>query len=184
MSETDTQYVQHCLDGDPAAFRYLVRRYQGPLVAYLVRRLGNADAASEVAQEAFVRAYFALQSLKKPESFFAWLLGIAIRAARELRRDEWRQRQIIQRSSPPPLETSPEAESEADVAVTEAVARLPESCREVVLLRYYGGLSCAEVAARQGMPLGTVTKTLSRAYAMLRESLQEKIRPEDSEVES
>ena len=49
----------------------------------------------------------------------------------------------------------------------EAIAVLPESYRQVILLRYYEGLSCQEVATRLGMPLGTVTKTLSRAYALL-----------------
>ncbi|MHC4708615.1 MAG: RNA polymerase sigma factor [Planctomycetota bacterium] len=44
---------------------------------------------------------------------------------------------------------------------------------QVVLLRYYGNCSCSQVAQQLGMPLGTVTKTLSRAYAMLRESLQQ-----------
>jgi hypothetical protein len=43
--------------------------------------------------------------------------------------------------------------------------------REVVLMRYYGGLSCAEIGGNLGVPVGTVTKRLSRAYAMLRESL-------------
>jgi RNA polymerase sigma-70 factor, ECF subfamily len=53
----------------------------------------------------------------------------------------------------------------------EAIAVLPESYRQVVLLRYYEGLSCQEVATRLGLPLGTVTKTLSRAYALLRQEL-------------
>jgi DNA-directed RNA polymerase specialized sigma24 family protein len=52
------------------------------------------------------------------------------------------------------------------------VAALPEAYRTVILLRYYGGLSCSGIAAQLDMPLGTVTKTLSRAYALLRDSLQ------------
>jgi RNA polymerase sigma factor (sigma-70 family) len=54
----------------------------------------------------------------------------------------------------------------------EVIAVLPESYRQVILMRYYEGLSCQDVATRLGMPLGTVTKTLSRAYALLREELQ------------
>jgi RNA polymerase sigma-70 factor (ECF subfamily) len=54
----------------------------------------------------------------------------------------------------------------------EAIAVLPESYRQVILMRYYEGLSCQDVATRLGMPLGTVTKTLSRAYALLRQELQ------------
>ncbi len=53
--------------------------------------------------------------------------------------------------------------------MTEAVARLPDTYREVILLRFYGGQSCAEISRDLGVPLGTVTKRLSRAYALLRE---------------
>ena len=42
----------------------------------------------------------------------------------------------------------------------------------MILLRYYGGLSCSGIAEKLDTPLGTVTKTLSRAYALLRDSLQ------------
>jgi RNA polymerase sigma-70 factor (ECF subfamily) len=54
----------------------------------------------------------------------------------------------------------------------EAIAVLPESYRQVILMRYYEGLSCQDVATRLAMPLGTVTKTLSRAYALLRQELK------------
>jgi len=62
--------------------------------------------------------------------------------------------------------------SRPDYPLEEAVAALPETYRQVVLLRYYEGLSCLEVATRLGQPLGTVTKTLSRAYGLLRQELQ------------
>jgi DNA-directed RNA polymerase specialized sigma24 family protein len=56
----------------------------------------------------------------------------------------------------------------------EALAALPESHRRVILLRYYEGLSCREVATRLVVPLGTVTKTLSRAYTLLRQELKKR----------
>jgi RNA polymerase sigma-70 factor (ECF subfamily) len=49
---------------------------------------------------------------------------------------------------------------------------LPEPYREAVRLRYWGGISCEEAAAALGVPLGTLTKRLSRAHALLRESLE------------
>jgi DNA-directed RNA polymerase specialized sigma24 family protein len=55
------------------------------------------------------------------------------------------------------------------------VTALPEAYRTVILLRYYGGLSCSGIAGQLDMPLGTVTKMLSRAYALLRDSLQRQI---------
>ena len=77
MGTTDKHYIERCLDGHPDDFRHLVRSYQTPLLAYLAGCLGNSDIAEETAQEAFVRAYFSLDKLKKQDSFFSWLLGIA-----------------------------------------------------------------------------------------------------------
>jgi len=124
-----------------------------------------------------VRAYFALEKLKKPGSFFSWVLGIANHVAREQQRNEQRRRQMAEALS----ERVPEPELSQDYALERAVAALPESYQEVVLLRYYGGRSCSQVAQHLDMPLGTVTKTLSRAYAMLRESLLKQ--NEDCEVQ-
>ena len=55
--------------------------------------------------------------------------------------------------------------------MTEAVTRLPDTYRQVILLRFYGGRSCAEISQNLGVPLGTITKRLSRAYTLLRERL-------------
>jgi RNA polymerase sigma factor (sigma-70 family) len=171
MSETDKYYIERCLDGHPDDFRYLVRRYQAVLLAHLAGKLGNKDRADEAAQEAFVRAYFNMGKLKRPDSFFPWLLGISDHVAKEHQRKEQiqRQREIVRSFS----EEAPSTELSQDYALEAAIAELPEAYRKVVLLRYYGEHSCNQIAQRLDMPLGTVTKTLSRAYAMLRSSLQQ-----------
>ena len=170
MTENDGYYVERCLDGHPDDFRHLVRRYQPVLLAHLAGKLGNRDRAEEAAQETLVRAYFGMDKLKKPESFFAWLLGIADLVAKEQQRNELirRRRESVRAS----VEETPELELSQDLPLEAAVAALPEAYRTVILLRYYGGLSCSGIAGQLDMPLGTVTKTLSRAYALLRESLQ------------
>ena len=86
MSPTDREYVQRCLDGSPEDYRHLVRRYEGILLAYLTSLLGQWGRAEEVTQEAFVRAYFSLAKLKEPNAFFSWLMGIALRVAKEQQR--------------------------------------------------------------------------------------------------
>ena len=80
--------MERCLDGHPDDFRHLVRRYQPILLAHLAGKLGRRDRAEEAAQESFVRAYFKMDKLKKPESFFSWLLGIADNVAKEQQRKE------------------------------------------------------------------------------------------------
>ena len=171
MTGSDRFYIERCLDGHPDDYRYLVRRYQSALVAGLTHRLKNREEAEETAQEAFVRAWFNLGKLKKPGSFHSWLTGIAHRVAREFqRKDKKLLRQKDELSVSP---TTSSAEKPPDVDLDRAIADLPDAYREIILLRYYGGQSCREVAESLEIPLGTATKMLSRAYAMLRESLKE-----------
>lgn len=165
---SDAEYVISSRNGCPDHFRFLVERYQRPLFTFLANRLRDFSEAEEAAQESFVRAFMSLRKLNKPDSFFPWLLGIAGRVVKEQFRSQKRDEQdrlaaenLLQEPADPP-----------DYPLEEALAMLPESYRQVLLLRYYDGLSCQEVATRLGLPLGTVTKTLSRAYALLRQQLK------------
>ena len=169
MDIGDKEYVQRCCDGHPEDFRMLVSRYQGLLSSYLGGRMRDRFQVEDAVQESFVRAFMSLKKLRKPESFCPWLLGIAGRVAKEQFRDSKR------RQGDPEVAQFMLADSAVnfdDSGLDEAIAALPETYRHVILLRYYEGLSCQEVAQRLGMPLGTVTKTLSRAYALLRQELQ------------
>jgi len=181
MSENDKYYIERCLDGHPDDYRYIVRRYQAVLLAHLAGKLGNKDKAEEAAQESLVRAYFNMSKLRKPGSFFSWLLGIADRVAKENQRKEMlhQQREVIRSFS----QEAASPELSQDYGLEAAIAELPESYRRVVLLRYYGDRSCSQVAEQLDIPLGTITKTLSRAYTMLRKSLQQPKETESYEVQ-
>lgn len=178
MTGNDGYYIERCLDGHPDDFRYLVRRYQTVLLANLAGKLGCQESAEEAAQETFVRAYFNMDKLKSPGSFFPWLLGIADRVAKEQQRKAAvrRQREMIRSFA----QDAPASELSEDHALEKAIAELPENYRQIVLLRYYGRQSCKQISEQLDTPLGTVTKTLSRAYTSLRQSLQ----TQDSEVQS
>ena len=134
MSENDKYYIERCLDGHPDDFRYIIRRYQGVLMAHLAGKLGNRDKAEEAAQESFVRAYFNMNKLRNPGSFFSWLLGIADRVAKENQRKEMlhQQREVIRSFS----QEAASPELSQDYGLEAAIAELPESYRRVVLLRY------------------------------------------------
>src|SRR4051794_4779342 len=90
MNVADKEYVESCRDGHPDDFRLLVDRYQKPLFSFLAGRIRDHAQAEEAAQESFVRAFLSLKKLRKPESFYSWLLGIADRVAKEQFR--WEQR--------------------------------------------------------------------------------------------
>jgi RNA polymerase sigma-70 factor, ECF subfamily len=124
-----------------------------------------------------------LRNLHKLGSFFSWLVGIADRVVRETWRDQKRRQCVAfdERQTP---QSHADSGDSPDPHVTEAVGRLPDAYREVVLLRFYGEMSCAEIGRNLDLPIGTVTKRLSRAYALLRECLQEVNPKINSEVKS
>jgi RNA polymerase sigma-70 factor, ECF subfamily len=172
VSESDAEYVRLCLGERPDMFRHLVCRHEASLVAFLLSRLGNRGEAVEAAQEALVRAYFALPKLKKPEAFSSWLLGIADRVAMESRRKKQRASRRREEVVLDRFESSPASNREPDGQLGRAVADLPEAHRQVILLRFYGNQSCAEISRELGVSRGTVTSRLSRAYSLLRAALQ------------
>jgi RNA polymerase sigma-70 factor, ECF subfamily len=169
MPATDRDLVDRCLDGHPDDFRHLVGRYQGPVLAHLRGRLRLQAQVEEAAQEAFVRAFFNLRRLREPDSFFSWVLGIANHVAQEMIRREraelrWADEQLSGQQAAP----ARPAGVLLDDALERAVAGLTDPLREVILLRFYAGRSCSQVAQMLGLPIGTVTKRLSRAYAEIR----------------
>jgi RNA polymerase sigma-70 factor, ECF subfamily len=180
MGETDRHYVDRCLAGSREEFCHLVMRYQKPLLAGIrCRQRAGIDAAEDVAQEAFVRAFEKLGTLRKPDSFFSWLLGIAYRILLERAGRERTERTALARLAAEPRETANGDPPDAGDPILEAaLASLPDQYREVILLRFYGDCSCGEIAERLGVPIGTVTKRLSRAYETLRAVLVTSSPPE------
>jgi len=177
MNLTDKEYVERCRDGHPEDYRLLVDRYQRPLFSFLTGRVRDQMGAEEAVQESFVRAFLSLKKLRKPESFYSWLLGIAGRVAKEQFRALAHRARDREAAEAMMTDVTDNTE---DYPLEEAIAALPESHRRVILLRYYEGLSCQEVAIRLAMPLGTVTKTLSRAYALLRQELEARASAEET----
>ena len=169
MTETDTFYIGRCKNGHPDDFRFLVNRYQGALIGHLMGRVENLDIAEEAAQESLVRAYFKIDTLKKPDRFFAWLLSISDRVALEFRRKSRIHEQREQDRLA--AKRAPRSTFPLEEQLEESIARLPEASKQMVLLRYYSQMSCRQISEQLEVPLGTVTKTLSRAYALLRQSM-------------
>jgi RNA polymerase sigma-70 factor (ECF subfamily) len=174
---SDRDYVESSRNGCPEHFRLLVQRYQKPVFAYLACRMGDPLEAEEAAQESFVRAFLTLKTLRKPESFYAWLLGIAGRVAKEQFRSAAHRERDREAAEVILAEAN---DGQKEYPLEEVIAALPETYRQVIVLRYYEGLSCQEVALRLEMPLGSVTKTLSRAYALLRQELAARERAEQT----
>lgn len=164
---TDEDILRRCKAEGPRAAGPLVDRHAAAVRVFLLRKLRDPDRAEEAAQESFVRAISRLGSLRESGRFVSWVLGIAANVANEMARRVTAAARRIEADEP----TSVVEQAKQD-EVERAVRALPEPYRETVWLRYWGGLACEEVARAQGVPVGTVTKRLVRAHAMLRERLE------------
>ncbi|MDR0310438.1 MAG: RNA polymerase sigma factor [Acidobacteriota bacterium] len=169
MEIADKEYIQRCRNGQTEDFRFLVNRYQKSVFSFLSTKLCNMSDIEEAAQESFVRAFMAIRKIKKPESFHSWLLGIARRVALEQHHTQKRRR--LECAIEEDIEAAQSGNTETG-SLDEAIAALPESYRRLILMRYYEGQSCREIGLKLEIPIGTVTKMLSRAYALLRGELR------------
>ncbi len=128
--------------------------------------LGSDSAAIDAVDEAVYKAYLARKKLRQPEFFATWLTRILINVCNtELRR---RKRETT-------VETLPETAIEQFDALPlkEAVERLPQDIRAVIVLRYFTGLTLAETAAALDLPAGTVSTRQRKGLSLLRLELEE-----------
>lgn len=170
----EPELIERARGGDVAAYEELVRRYQDVAVrtAYLVA--GPSDA-EDAAQEAFVKAYWALDGFRHGAPFRPWLLRIVANEARNRRRAAGRRERLAYRlaedrplgDAAPSPEAAALAEEEGRVLI-EALNDLSEEDRLVLAYRYFLDLSEREMAELLGIARGTVKSRLSRALGRLR----------------
>jgi RNA polymerase sigma factor (sigma-70 family) len=174
----DSELVERAQHGDVKAYEELVRRHQELAVrtAYLVA--GTGADADEVAQEAFVKAYYALPRFRPGAPFRPWLLRIVANEARNRRKASRRREGVALRlrASLPTDQAAPSPEeeilaSERRAALLDALNGLREEDRLAVAYRYFLGLSEEEMATALGCARGTVKSRLSRSLGRLRGAL-------------
>jgi RNA polymerase sigma-70 factor (sigma-E family) len=136
--------------------------------------LRDQASAEDVVQDAFLGLYRALPRLCDPEDVLPYLRAAVINRSRSVLRS--RQRALLRRVQHEPPASSAESAAmlgEDRRAVLAAMARLPRRAREVLVLRYYLGLSDQEIAAALRVSRGTVSSTVSRGLAALARDLKE-----------
>ena len=157
-----------------AEFESLIERYQGPLVRYVFRRLGNIQDAEDAVQEVFVRGYVQMQGGRRVSDALAYLYRMAANVCTDVLRRRKRARWRPQRA-----ETEPTADGGRSVAdealkqesvqrIERLVARLPRRQAEVVRLRVWDGLRFEEIAQVLGCPVSTVKSRFQYALVKLR----------------
>ena len=182
-AEAEAALIRRCCRGERAAFDALASRYAPRIYNLALRLAGNADDASDAAQEALVRAFKAIRKFRFQCAFSTWLYRIAVNTCLdEMKRRKRRPSLLTDLESDPreggPESRAPNADPESLAlermrrgTILAAVAALPPVHRVVIVLYDLQGHSYEEIGAMLDLPLGTVKSRLNRARLALRAAL-------------
>ncbi|MBD3180826.1 sigma-70 family RNA polymerase sigma factor [Candidatus Poribacteria bacterium] len=176
MRTEDGYIVSKCLNGDKAAFGLLVDKYKASIYALAYSKLHNFHDAEDVVQEAFIKAYQKLHTLRYWDNFLAWLYSITSNLCKDWVRSqssrpdgdyiEDQPDDFMKKSSMNSYRQDSMVES-----LDEALNSLPENYRLILTLHYLGGLKRREIARFLGVSTRTVTHRLSMARARLKKEM-------------
>jgi RNA polymerase sigma-70 factor (ECF subfamily) len=196
---TDEQLFADYRRGQADAFRALIERHHDDLLRFLIRLVGNRQAAEDVFQEAFLQIHTSGDSFDMERRFRPWLFTIAANKGRDWLRRKGR-RQMMELSAPVSgprgddsttfidllqVEWGPPSggmeAGERDRQVQEALAGMSHPLREILLLSYFNRLTYQQIAEELGIPLGTVKSRLHAAVASFAKRWQEVVRKSGGE---
>ncbi len=177
ISEVEDHLICQAQQGDRNAFGELVGRHYPAVTGVVYRLCGDAQLAQDATQEAFLRAWVRLPAYQPRAPFRNWVFRIAVNTALDMLRRKPEERMEDSAAMQTLAEKSPGPEAaylqkEQAHLLQGAVQALPEAARAVLVLREYGELSYAEIAAVLEIPVGTVMSRLNYARTHLRELLK------------
>ncbi|MCG3180241.1 MAG: ECF RNA polymerase sigma factor SigW [Phycisphaerae bacterium] len=190
-SELLASLVDGCKSGDQQAYERLIGLYSPRLYGYLLRLVGRPDDAEELLQEVFLRLVRSIGSYRHDGQLTAYLFRIATNVVRDRhRRKKVRPHQVAESEAAeddaglalgdqvagdePAPDASLGLRERAD-ALNQALGRLPEEQRQVILLRHFSELPFGEIAQLMDCPVGTVLARAHRGLKRLRELLGDDI---------
>lgn len=187
----DSVLVRRSQNGDLEAMERLILKYQGRIYNVILKISGNSDDAAELTQETFVKVIESIEKFRGRSSFYTWVFRIAVnltlnycqRNAKMATRSLDAEDNESDNQARQGLKDFLSDESAADPAVLaqrrelcdlakQALLRLEEPQRAVMVLRDIEGMNYAEIADVLNIELGTVRSRLSRARSHLREILE------------
>ncbi len=179
MKMKDVELIQQILDGNQAAFTTLVEKYQKGLHALIWQKIGDFHIAQEITQDAFLKAYQRLDTLKDHKMFSGWLYVIAIRLCAD-----WLRKNHLPIQSLETVDTKEvdqvsyneyvEEQRKLDedesrrLLVRKLLNKLPESERTVMTLHYLGEMTCESISKFLGVSQNTIKSRLNRARNRLK----------------
>ena len=174
--EPEIEWMARIRDGDMEAFRLLVEAHQSRVVGTIAKMLGSEAEAEDLAQQVFIRIWKSAPRYKPTAKFTTWLFRITRNLVfNELRRKRHFANRVEE--IPEPVERSEKEpdqvllDSELQIAIQDAINKLPETQRLAIVLRRYEEMPYEEIAKVMGTTVPAVKSILFRARAELRERL-------------
>ena len=169
--------VRRAQQGERVALELLVDTYRTSVRSHAMRMLRDGEDADDAAQETFVKAFRALKGFEAGRPLLPWLLRICTNCCVDAMRDRRRRGDDIERHEHALCDTSTDVEDDVQAladreVVRDAISRLPDRYREIIVMRNYRHMEVCEIAAALDRPEGTVKSWLFRARALLRKDLQ------------
>ena len=167
------EVVRRAQEGDGGAFEQLYREHS-PRVYALCLRLsgGSTEEATELLQDAFIRAWRGLKNFRGESAFSSWLHRLTVNAMLERARSDKRRTARVLFMEQPGTEISiVEEHPDAKIDLESAIASLPEGARIVFVLHEIEGYQHAEIAEHLGVAEGTVKAQMHRARKLLIKAL-------------
>jgi len=171
----DAQILSEIRNGNHAAFRELVGRYEGLISATIIGMIGHCSEAEDIGQEVFVRFYKALDKFRGEAALSTYLTRIAINLSlNEIKRRKRRSQLFLhsddQITDLEDKNNNPEKDENREL-IQRAIQALSPKYRSVIVLRLIDGYSTEEAAKILKVPIGTVLSRLARAQQKLKELL-------------
>jgi len=170
-SVTSSELVERCLRGDEEAWAMIVRQHRRKVFNIAYKFVGRHDEAEDLTQEIFLRIFKALHTFDRRANFQTWLISISRNLCIDHYRSRRKERETMARDidasnlTPASTERGPYSQLEqADVKqlIKTALAELPATLREAVVLRDLQEFSYLEIADRLHLPEGTVKSRINR----------------------
>ena len=168
---SDEHLMKKVVKGDGEALSVLMKRYSNRLYGHLFRSTRSQQDAEDLLQDTWIRVATKAKSFDPHRSFRPWVFGIASNLVRDLFRRRERQNRTLSDAAIHSKLAQPEPDLEhREAEILDHVKELPERMRQIVLLRFFEGLSIAEVAESLGVAQGTVKSRLHTAVVRLRKT--------------
>nr|WP_249310441.1 sigma-70 family RNA polymerase sigma factor [Bacillus sp. FJAT-49736] len=166
--------IKKARGGDEEAFSALVSKYKGQVFRHAYAMVNNREEAEDVAQEAFVKAYYSLSKLDNDFAFVSWLTRIVSNLCYDRLKKSKNKKQVqmenLEQNSLR-LSSSPIESTNTMLVIQEAMEKLSFEHRTALVLRDVQGYSYEEISGILKIPLGTVKSRINTARGMLKKEL-------------